>query len=145
VYGFLDQAFERIYRNEIRTGQVLGLFAALAILISCLGLLGLAAFTAEQRTKEIGIRKVLGASSTGIVALLSKDFLRPVAVALLVALPLAAYLMNGWLANFAYRVPLQPLPFVLAGAGALLLALLTVSFQAAKAAGANPVKSLRSE
>jgi putative ABC transport system permease protein len=141
----MDQAFERSYRNEIRTGQVLGLFAALAILISCLGLLGLAAFTAEQRTKEIGIRKVLGASSTGIVALLSKDFLRPVAVALVVALPLAAWLMNGWLANFAYRVPLQPVPFVGAGAGALLVALLTVSFQAARAAGADPVKSLRSE
>jgi len=144
-YGFMDQTFERTYRNEIRTGQVLGLFAALAILISCLGLLGLAAFTAEQRTKEIGIRKVLGASSTGIVALLSKDFLRPVALALVVALPLAAWLMNGWLANFAYRVPLQPMPFVLAGAGALLVALLTVSLQAAKAASADPVKSLRSE
>ncbi|CAA9278762.1 MAG: Acidobacterial duplicated orphan permease (function unknown) [uncultured Cytophagales bacterium] len=145
VYGFMDEAFERTYRNEIRTGQVLGLFAALAILISCLGLLGLAAFTAEQRTKEIGIRKVLGAHVGGIVALLSRDFLRPVAVGLVVALPLAAYLMHKWLANFAYRVPLQPGTFALAGAGALLIALLTVSLQAAKAAGADPVKSLRAE
>jgi putative ABC transport system permease protein len=145
AYGFMDETFGRTYRNEIRTGQVLGLFAALAILISCLGLLGLAAFTAEQRTKEIGIRKVLGADVTGIVALLSRDFLRPVAIALVVALPLAAYLMHGWLANFAYRVPLQPGTFALAGALALLIALLTVSLQAAKAAAADPVKSLRSE
>jgi putative ABC transport system permease protein len=145
VYGFMDEAFGQTYRNEIRTGQVLGLFAALAIFVSCLGLLGLAAFTAQQRTKEIGIRKVLGADVTGIVSLLSRDFLRPVAVALVVALPLAAGLMHGWLENFAYRVPLQPGTFALAGGGALLVALLTVSFRALKAARANPVDSLRSE
>ena len=117
----------------------------MAILISCLGLFGLAAFSAEQRKKEIGVRKVLGASVSGVVALLSKDFLKLVGISILIATPVAWWAMNKWLQGFAYRVNISWWVFVIAGVLALLIALITVSFQSIKAAIANPVKSLRSE
>ena len=120
-------------------------FAFLAIFISCLGLLGLAAFTAEQRTREIGVRKVLGANVRGIVSLLSKDFIRLVVIAIVIASPLAWYFMHRWLQDFAYRTPISWWIFALAGLLAILIAFLTVSFQAIKAAVANPIKSLRTE
>ena len=144
-YEFLDDVFNQTYRTEARTGQVFGLFAALAVLISCLGLFGLVTFTAEQRTKEIGVRKVLGASVTSIVALLSKDFLRLVLIAIVIASPIAWYAMNRWLQDFAYKIDIEWWVFVLAGSLAVGIALLTVSLQSVKAALMNPVKSLRSE
>ncbi|MEO1257306.1 MAG: ABC transporter permease [Bacteroidota bacterium] len=144
-YDFLDDRYEQMYRSEERTSNLSGWFALVALFISCLGLLGLSAFVAEQKTKEIGIRKVLGASVVGIVAMLSKDFLKLVALALLIALPLGWYLMNNWLTNFAYQVELGWWVFAMAGGLAVLVALLTVGFQSAKAALANPVNSLRSE
>jgi putative ABC transport system permease protein len=144
-YEFLDDTFNRTYQTEVRTGQVFGLFAALAILISCLGLFGLATFTAEQRTKEIGVRKVLGASIMSIVTLLSKDFLKLVLIAIILASPLAWYAMHRWLADFAYKVDMEWWMFAGAGLLAIGIALLTVSFQSIKAALMNPVKSLRSE
>lgn len=144
-YRFLDDAFAALYQGERRVGQVFGLFAALAILIACLGLFGLAAFAAEQRTKEIGVRKVLGASVTSIVALLSKDFAKLVLVAFVVAAPVAWFAMRRWLEDFAYRIELGPGVFLLAGAAALGIALLTVSYQALKAATANPTDALRAE
>jgi putative ABC transport system permease protein len=144
-YYFPDQAFAQTYQSEITTGRIFGHFAGLAISISCLGLLGLAAFAAERRVKEIGIRKVLGASVLQVVTLLSRDFVKLVLVAFVIASPAAYYLMDRWLANFAYREAPSAWAFVLAGAGGLAVALLTVSWQAARAAAANPVKSLRSE
>ena len=144
-YTFVDEAYDRLYRSEERIGALFRFFAGVAIVISCLGLFGLATFTAEQRTKEIGIRKVLGASVTSIVALLSKDFLKLVLIAIIVATPIAWYAMNEWLADFAYKIDISWWVFALAGWLALGIALLTVSFQAVKAALMNPVKSLRSE
>ncbi|AQG79415.1 ABC transporter permease [Spirosoma montaniterrae] len=144
-YGFVDQELDQQYQREQRTGRIVLYFSGLAVLISCLGLFGLAAFTAEQRTKEIGIRKVLGASVASIVALLSKDFLKLVGVSILIASPLAWYAMNRWLADFAYRIDIEWWVFALAGVLAVGIALLTVSFQSIKAALMNPVKSLRSE
>jgi len=145
VYSFLDESFTATYRAEQRTGQIVGIFAGLTIFIACLGLFGLATFTAEQRTKEIGVRKVLGASVFSIVGLLSKDFLKLVLVAILIASPLAWYAMHRWLEDFAYRVDISWWVFALAGLLAIGIALLTVSFQSIKAALVNPVKSLRSE
>ena len=144
-YEFLDETFDKTYRKEIQTSRVFGLFAGLSIFISCLGLLGLVAFTAEQRTKEIGIRKVMGASIPSIVALLSRDFMKLVGLALIVAAPIAWYGMNTWLQDFAYRIDVPAWAFVLAGGLAGLVAFLTMSYQAVKAASLNPVKSLRSE
>jgi putative ABC transport system permease protein len=144
-YRFLDDAFARIYRAEQRVGTLAGLFALLSVLISCLGLFGLAAFTAERRTKEIGIRKVLGASVAGITGLLAREFLALVALAFAIASPLAYYFMQGWLSDFAYRIEIGWWMFAAAGALAVSLAFLTVCFQSIKAALANPVKSLRSE
>jgi putative ABC transport system permease protein len=144
-YQFMDDAFGNIYRSEQRIGKIFISFALLAIFIACLGLFGLAAFSAEQRTKEIGIRKVLGASVSQIVTLLSKDFLKLVFIAFVIAVPLAWYVMHRWLQDFAYRIDISWWIFALAGVLALLIALLTVSFQAIKAALANPVKSLRTE
>jgi ABC-type antimicrobial peptide transport system permease subunit len=126
-------------------GKLSRLFALLTILISCLGLLGLAAYTAERRTKEIGIRKVLGATVTNVITLLSKDFLQLVAISSVVAFPLAWWMMHNWLQDFAYRINISWWVFVIAGGLAVVIALLTVSFQAIKAAVANPVKSLRTE
>ncbi|MES2730759.1 MAG: ABC transporter permease [Bacteroidota bacterium] len=145
TYHFLDEAYEQLYRNEQQVNTLINAFGVLAICISCLGLFGLAAFTAERRTKEIGIRKVLGASVTSIVALLSKDFLKLIALANIIAWPLAYYALHTWLQNFEYRIPIDSRLFGLAGVSALFIALLTVSFQAIKAAIANPVKSLRAE
>ncbi|GAB3643466.1 FtsX-like permease family protein [Spirosoma arcticum] len=144
-YEFMDDFFNRSYQADRRAGQVLGLFAALAIFISCLGLFGLATFTAEQRTKEIGVRKVLGASVASIVTLLSKDFLKLVLIAILIATPIAWYAMNRWLQDFAYKIDIEWWVFAGAGLVAIGIALLTVSFQSVKAALMNPVKSLRSE
>lgn len=145
AYSFLDQDFQQLYQAETRMGQVFGMFAVLAIFIACLGLFGLAAFLTQQRTKEIGIRKILGASTTNLVGLLSRDFLKLVIIALLIASPLAWYLMNVWLEDFAYRIDIQWGVFVLAGILAVGIAFLTVSFQSVKAALTDPVESLRSE
>lgn len=142
---FLDETFRAQYLTEERTLTLAKYFAWLTILISCLGLFGLAAFDTERRTKEIGIRKVLGANTKSLIALLSKDFLKLVVIAIILASPVAYYLMNKWLQDFAYKVDISWWIFVVAGALALLIALLTVSFQAIKAAIANPVKSLRTE
>jgi putative ABC transport system permease protein len=144
-YNFLDEKLNRYYGAEIRAGQLFAIAASMAIFIACLGLFGLAAYTAEQRTREIGVRKVLGASVSGIVLLLSKDFTRLVLIAIMVAAPIAYYLMNQWLANFAYRVDIGAGIFLLTAALALLIALLTVSYQAIRAALANPAKALRYE
>ncbi|AQG79419.1 ABC transporter permease [Spirosoma montaniterrae] len=142
---FYEDALNAYYKAEQQMGLLYRVFAGLTIFIACLGLFGLAAFTAEQRTKEIGVRKVLGASVAGIVALLSKDFLKLVLVAVLIASPIAWYLMNGWLQDFTYRINIDWWVFALAGLLAVSIALLTVSFQSVKAALMNPVKSLRSE
>ena len=144
-YRFLNDSYNQMYRAEQRVGRIAMIFSILAIFIACLGLFGLATFIAEQRTKEIGIRKVLGASVSGIVQLLSKDFVKLVAIAFVIAVPVGWYFMHHWLQNFAYRIDMSWWVFGLAGLIALLIALLTVSFQAIKAAVANPVKSLRTE
>ena len=144
-YSFLDEDFDRFYRAEERLAQIFRYSSALAILIACLGLLGLASFTAEQRTKEIGVRKVLGASVSQIIVLLSRDFAKLVGIAFMVATPLAYFAMNRWLQNFAYRTDIELQTFLRAGLLALIMACLTVSYQAAKAALANPVEALRYE
>jgi len=144
-YSFLDQKFEEMYRTEQRLSQVFITFSVIAIVIACLGLLGLAAYSAERRTKEIGIRKVMGATVTNIVTLLSKDFVKLVVLGFVIAVPIGWYAMNKWLQDFAYRIEINAGVFLLAGGVALLIALLTVSWQAARAALANPVNSLRSE
>ncbi len=145
VYSFLDENFNKTYLAEQKTGQILGLFAGLTIFVACLGLFGLATFTAQQRTKEIGVRKVLGASVTSIVALLSRDFLKLVLIAIVLASPIAYYAMQQWLQDFAYKITIEWWVFALAGLLAIGIALLTVSFQSIRAALVNPVKSLRSE
>ncbi len=144
-YHFLDKAYEQLYTTEQQISSLINLFGMLAIVISCLGLFALAAFTAEQRTKEIGVRKVLGASVGGIVTLLSKDFLKLVLIAIVLASPLAWWAMNRWLQDFAYKIDIEWWIFALAGLLAVGIALLTVSFQSIKAALMNPVKSLRTE
>jgi putative ABC transport system permease protein len=144
-YAFLDDSFDAQYRAEERLGRVFSYFSILAIFIACLGLFGLASFTAEQRTKEIGIRKVLGASVSGIVVLLSKEFTKWVLIANAIAWPIAYYSLNRWLQSFAYRTNITAMAFLLAAIFSFLIALLTVSYQALKAATANPVKSLRYE
>ncbi|MGD8536202.1 MAG: ABC transporter permease [Candidatus Aminicenantes bacterium] len=144
-YYFLDEALDRLYRSEQRIGTLFRYFSILAILISCLGLLGLASFMAEQRTKEIGIRKVLGATASNIVALLSKEFTKWVIVANIVAWPVAYFALNKWLQSYAYKTNVALWSFVLSGALALLIALVTVSYQSIKAALANPADSLRYE
>jgi putative ABC transport system permease protein len=144
-YSFMDQDFDAMYRSEQRTGTIALILTSLAIVIACLGLFGLAAYAAEQRTKEIGIRKVLGASVANITGMLSKDFIKLVFIAIVIASPLAWYLMHKWLEDFAYRVDFQWWILVIAGSAAVLIAFLTISFQSVKAAVANPVKSLRSE
>ncbi|HMB91064.1 MAG TPA: ABC transporter permease, partial [Rhodothermales bacterium] len=144
-YEFLDQEYAAVYRAEQRVGRMFTTFSLLAILVACLGLLGLAAYAVVQRTKEIGIRKVLGASPTSIVLLLSKEFVRLVVLAFIVAAPLAYFAMQHWLEDFAFRIDLSWWIFALAGGTALLIALLTVSFQSIKAALTDPIKSLRYE
>lgn len=145
TYAFTDQEYARQYQSEQIVGKLAGYFAFLAIFISCLGLFGLATFTAEQRTKEIGVRKVLGASVAGIVGLLSKDFLKLVIMAIVLASPVAWYVMKQWLQGFAYQINIEWWMFALAGVIAVLIAVFTISFQSIKAAMMNPVKSLRSE
>lgn len=144
-FYFVDERYNRQYKTEQQYGQVFSGASALAIFIACLGLFGLATFMTEQRTKEIGVRKVLGASVVGIVTLLSKEFLKPVFVSIVIASPLTWYAMDRWLQNFAYKVDIEWWMFALAGLLAVCIALLTVSFQSIKSALANPVKSLRSE
>jgi putative ABC transport system permease protein len=144
-YTFNDEAYQQKFAEEQRVGNLATFFTILAIFISCLGLFGLASFVAEQRKKEIGVRKVLGASVFNVWQLLSKEFAVLVMVSLLIAAPLAGYFMHGWLQHYQYRVALSWWIFAAAGAGALMITLLTVSYQAIKAAIANPVKSLRTE
>jgi putative ABC transport system permease protein len=144
-YTFLDQTFDRLYQAQDRLVTVASAFAILAILIACLGLFGLASLMVTQRTKEIGVRKVLGASVPGVAMLLSKDFLKLVLVAFVVAAPVAYVAMNRWLEGFAYRIDVGWGTLLLAGVLALFIALATVSFQAMRAAMADPVQSLRYE
>jgi len=145
TYSFLDEAYQKQYETEVRVSLLSEYFSVLAIIISCLGLFGLVAFTAQKRQKEIGIRKVIGASVNSITVMLTKDFLQLVLIAVLIASPIAWYLMSQWLGGFAYRVDIGPVVFIIAIASVTLITILTVSFQAIKAALANPVKSLRSE
>jgi ABC-type antimicrobial peptide transport system permease subunit len=142
---FVDEAFAKKFGNEERIGKLSTFFAILAVFISCLGLFGLASFVAEQRVKEIGIRKVLGASVPNIWQLLSKDFVILVIISCLIAIPLAFYYMNMWLAKYDYRASVSWWVFASAALGALIITLVTVSYQAIKAAIANPIKSLRTE
>lgn len=144
-YAFLDDEFDNLYRRDLNTGAVVNVFSGLAILIACLGLFGLASHAAEQRTKEIGVRKVLGASTGTIIRLLVVDFVRWVALANLIAWPLAWYAGSQWLGNFAYRIDMHPAPLLAAGAAALIIAVLTVLSQAWRTAAINPVKALRYE
>ncbi len=144
-YTFVDESFNNKFKSEQLVGKLSQIFALLAILISCLGLFGLAAYTAEQRSKEIGVRKVLGASVSGIVKLLSKDFLKLVLISITMAVPIAWMLMSSWLEDFAYRIEINWWIFIMAGMIAIAIAIITVSFQAIKAAIANPVNSLKTE
>lgn len=145
AYSFLDERYNNTYKQEQNIMRILGIFAALTIFVACLGLFGLATFTAEQRTKEIGIRKVLGANVTGIVSMLSRDFLKLVLIAFMIATPLAWLLMSKWLNDFAYRINLGAGEFILAMILAMIVTMITVSFKAIRAALANPVDSLKSE
>lgn len=145
AYSFVDTEYQKIYRGETVVGTLSTIFALLAIFIACLGLFGLAAFTAEQRVKEIGVRKVLGASVASIVSLLSKDFVKLVLIAIVIASPIAWYVMNQWLQNFAYKIDMDWWVFAFAGLLSLTVALLTIGFQSIKAGLMNPVKSLKSE
>jgi putative ABC transport system permease protein len=144
-YSFLDETFASLYKAESRFQKVFVSLVILGIIIACLGLLGLATFAAQQRVKEIGIRKVLGASIVSIVQLLSKDFLKLVLIAFVIALPVGWYATNRWLQDFAYRIDVKWWVFLLAGINAVAIAFFTISFQTIKAAISNPVKSLRTE
>jgi putative ABC transport system permease protein len=144
-YSFLNDSFNDMYHSEQRTGTIAIIFAVLAVVIACMGLFGLVTYMAEQRRKEIGIRKVLGATVSNMVLLLSRDFLWLVFIALIVAFPIAWWAMQTWLSDFVYRVHIAWWVFAFSGGIAMLIAFLTVSSQAIKAALANPVKSLRSE
>jgi ABC-type antimicrobial peptide transport system permease subunit len=145
TFSFLSEAYQRQYDTETRVSLLSKYFAGLAVIISCLGLFGLAAFTARQRQKEIGIRKVVGATAGDITMMLSKDFIKLILVALLISFPVSWWLMNNWLQGFAYRVSIDLIVFVIAGISVAGIALLTISFQSVKAALANPVMALRSE
>ena len=142
-YEFLDQEYARMYNSEQRLGKIFTVFSSLAIIIACLGLFGLVSFTAIQRAKEIGVRKVLGASVLGLVMLISKDFAKLVVVAFLIAAPLGYYVMNSWLEGFEYRVSIGLLPVLASVVLAILIAFLTISYQAIKSALLNPVDVLR--
>ena len=144
-YHFVDEQYARKFDDTRRTATLIGIFAALTIFISCLGLFGLAAYMAENRIKEIGVRKVLGASVFMITSLLSREFLVLVGISILVASPIAWFVMNLWLNDFQYRIHIEWWVFVLAGTLAIVISLATVSYQAVRAAVANPVKSLRTE
>jgi ABC-type antimicrobial peptide transport system permease subunit len=144
-YGFVDQDLSKLYVAEQQMGKLFNVFSVVSIIVSCLGLFGLATFATQKRLKEIGVRRVLGASAAGIVAMLAKDFVKLVAVALLVAFPVAWWAMNRWLDSYVYRIDVSWWMFALAGVMALLIAFLTISYQSVKAALTNPVESLRSE
>jgi ABC-type antimicrobial peptide transport system permease subunit len=144
-YHFVDQDYQKKFDDTQRVATLTGLFAGLTIFISCLGLFGLATYMAENRIKEIGVRKVLGASVFNITALLSKEFLVLVIISILIASPIAWYAMHVWLNDYSYRITIQWWVFAMAGLLSILVSLITVSFQAIKAAVANPVKSLRTE
>ena len=144
-YRFLDDKIAGFYKQEIQLSQLYKIFAAIAIFLSCLGLYGLASFMAVQRIKEVGIRKVLGATAGNIVYLFSKEFIILIAIAFTIATPISWYFMNKWLQDYAYRVNISWWLFAAAGLAAIVIALATISFQAIKAAIANPVDSLRSE
>jgi len=145
TFNFLDEAYQKQYDTETRVSELSKYFAGLAIIISCLGLFGLAAFTAQKRQKEIGIRKVIGASVSNITSMLSKDFLILISISLLIALPVSWWLMSRWLQSFAYRINITPFAFVITAVSVILITLITISYQSVKAALANPVKSLRTE
>lgn len=144
-YDFLDQKLADLYKGDQKMGSIFNLFAVLAIFISCLGLYGLSAFMAEQRTREIGVRKVLGASLVNIVYLLSTGFTRLIMIAIVIAVPLSWYAVNSWLAGFAYHVNVGWAVFVLSSMAALIISWITVSYESIKVAIVNPIKSLRSE
>jgi len=144
-YSFMDKDFESSFRTEQRMTSVLNIFTVMALSIACIGLFGLAAFTSEQRTKELGVRKVLGASVKDIVLLFSTEFTRLVIIAILIATPLAYYAVKTWLADFAYQTPITISIFIIAGGSALLIAWGTISFQSLKSAYRNPVEALRDE
>ncbi len=144
-YYFLDEKFNTQYKDDQLFGKAFSIFAGFAVCIACLGLLGLSLFATTQRTKEIGVRKVLGASVSNIVLLLSKDFIRLVVIAFVIASPVAYFVMHHWLQDFAYRINIEWWVFVVAGLLSVTIALATISYQAIKAAVANPVKSLRTE
>jgi putative ABC transport system permease protein len=144
-YNFLDKQWDNFYRDDQKREIIFLVIAGLTILIACLGLFGLATYAAEQRIREIGIRKVLGASVSGIVTMLSKDFIKLVLIASVLAIPVSWWMMNNWLSDFAYRTKIYWWIFVIAGALALFVALFTVGLKALKAAVANPIKSLRTE
>jgi len=143
TYGFVDQDIDRLYDNDQQMGRIFNVFSMISILISCLGLFGLATFTAVRRQKEVGVRRVLGATVSRIV--LSLDFIKLIFVALLIAFPLAWWLMNNWLNNFVYRSGISCWVFVLSGVAAVMIALLTISYQSITTALQNPVKSLKNE
>lgn len=144
-YTFLDDNFAALYASELRTQQIFSAFAVIAIIIAGLGLFGLSAFVIEQRTKEIGIRKVLGASVQNILLLVSREFLSLVVIAFFIAVPVAYWAMHQWLQGYAYRIDIGAGIFIIAGFSTVLIAVITISFQSVKAAIANPVKSLRTE
>src|SRR5258706_6541229 len=144
-YSFLDQDFGRMYASEQKLGDIFGICAGLAIVIACLGLFALTAFTAEQRTKEIGIRKVLGASVAGIIVLLSKEFGKLIVIAFIVAAPLAWLGVDWWLKNYTYKADVGVFVYLIAGVLAFVIAWLTMSYQSFRAATSNPVESLRAE
>ncbi|HYM95024.1 MAG TPA: FtsX-like permease family protein, partial [Chitinophagaceae bacterium] len=144
-YNFLNEAITRLYEQEENTSWLVKIAMSITIFISCMGLFGLGMFTAQRKTKEIGIRKVLGASITDITTMLSRDFIKLVVIAFLIASPVAWYFMNQWLQDFVYRTNISWWIFAIAGLSAIMIALITVSYQAIKAAIANPVKSLRTE
>ena len=145
IIPFLDQDFEQDYKSEMLIGKLANYFTTIVIFISCLGLFGLVSFTAERKTKEIGIRKVLGANLSQVVALISREFMPLVFVALVVAAPIAWYLMNQWLEDFYYKISLEPWIFAGAAVASISIALVTVSYQAIKAGLTNPVDALRNE
>ena len=144
-YKFLDENFAAMYSQEDKLSSLLLVFTGMAVFVGCMGLFGLTAFAAEQRVKEIGIRKVLGASVGGIVTMLCSSFLRPVIIAFIIAFPLSWWIMNGWLQDFPYRVSISWVVYLVAAITALGIALVTISFQSIKAATADPVKNLRTE
>jgi putative ABC transport system permease protein len=144
-YSFLNNRLEKLYKADLQTGKIFTVFTIITIIMACVGLFGLAAYVTQQRTKEIGVRKVLGASIPGIILLLSKDFTKLILIAFIISMPLVYYGMNEWLSNFAYHTSIDPLTMVIAGVITVILSFLTISYYSIKIAILNPVKSLRSE